>query len=186
MRKQLPLYQSPAVPKLACGMDIYESRALLPKEQSAILLMLGPKNDIPLRCAAANVVAKLGLTQASPIMDGMLNGGALPHCLIDVFRASIASLRNQARDGELPHPEEQLMLLVGMRNSENPVERGCADRVLNAGDIKFGSPVPEFGAWKAEPEFEFRAGEEEKTAKWRGLARLKVAPKASKDETGSG
>ncbi len=187
MKKQLPLYKPPALPKLTVrAIDLFSSRELQPRERKALLSMLEPDRPINDRCAAAFLSAKLGMKEAGLAMERMIREGQAKNCLKERFILSIGALSEMERHGELPHPEEHLAILMRARNSDEPRERAFADLVLHSADIKFGTPVPDFAAFKADPDYGFR-DEARKLASWTGIPRLKAVPKKEPAaKTGSG
>jgi hypothetical protein len=175
------------VVKLACRMNAFESRELWPNERKSVLALLGPGHGCPLRCAAAHVACTLGLTEAVPLMKSMAAHETGMNPILKIaFGIAQKRFAEMERHGEIPRPLEHMMLLIGMRNSDNPRTRRQADMVLGASHIRYNVPSQEFSGMKLEPDFQFRDGEEAKQERWLNLPHLRKAHKVANHKAGEG
>jgi hypothetical protein len=127
-------------PKLHhANIEMYDSRPLLLKERKSLLALLQPGHDDETRCAAAHVILRLGIEEAGPLMKGLR--AQAPPIVQSAFDLAIRFMKRMETRSEIPHPGEQLGVLMVMRNSDKSAERHYADIVLQKADIKYGTPL---------------------------------------------
>ena len=124
---------------------MYPFPSLAPKEKDSLLGLLQPEHDGETRCAAAQVILRLGIVETIPMMSEMR---AAAHPIVrSAFDLAMRFMRRMKSHSEIPLPEEQLGILMVMRNSNEPKERHYADIVLNKANIMYGTPMlqPDLG-----------------------------------------
>ncbi len=126
-------------PKLGLHLDLYHSRPLRSKEKDALLGLLQPEHDDETRCAAAQVILRLGIEEAVPAMKDMR--AAAPLIVQSVFDLAMRFMTRMKSRSDIPLPEEQLGVLMMMRNSEKSIDRHYADIVLQKARIMYGTPL---------------------------------------------
>jgi hypothetical protein len=128
-------------PKLGeqVSMDMFHSRPLRSKEKTALLDLLQPGHDDETRCAAAQVILRLGIEEAIPIMNELR--AAAPPIVRSAFQLATRFMKGMKSRSCTPLPEEHLGVLMVMRNSNESLDRHYADIVLQQADIKYGTPL---------------------------------------------
>jgi len=121
--------------------ETVEARALRLDECERIVSLL-KEDKVDVKCAAAYVIGRLGIEEARPVLENALKRARSP-VVKYMFEFALASFDVMREFHSFPKPEEQLPMLLKMRESDNPVECKLADIVLEKADIWCETVDPE-------------------------------------------
>ncbi len=140
--------------------DIICSRALDARERKKVLALLKPGRPSLSRCAAAHVIAELGMVKALPLFKKMLNQGISSPSVRGAFEFAVMRIEGMKRHRETPHAHEHIAILRGMMCSHQDIVRFLAQKVLAEADIKHGTvPGWTLPSWESEKDFRDDTGE---------------------------
>lgn len=114
---------------------LVDARALRLDEKERLISLLR-EGRVEVRCAAAYVVGMLGIEEARPVMEKTLKRIRSP-LVKYMFEFALASFDVMREYGSFPKPEEQIPMLLEMRNSHDLVVCKLTDIVLGKADIRF-------------------------------------------------
>ncbi len=96
-------------------------------------------DSVEARCAAALVVARVGLEEALPALRDALSRDITEPLVRCTLTYALECLSGMVARGTVPEKELQLKRLLRMRDSVIPIERRFADIVLEKADVKYGT-----------------------------------------------
>jgi hypothetical protein len=117
--------------------ELIDGRALRPGETERIVAMLSYKS-VHARCAAAYIIARLGIGEALPELRKGLKK-TKSSTVSYMFELALSCLQIQEQCNCRPEKSVQLLTLMKLRTSGNEEEAKFADIVLKRADIKYGT-----------------------------------------------
>ncbi len=130
------------------------SRALTGPERTRMLALLKPDQSSLTRCAAAHVIAELGMVKALPLLKRMIGSGIRSPHVKAAFEFAVRRIDVMKAQDDCPNSHEHLAILRKMMSSHQSVVRFLAEKVLTEANIKHGTiPGWTIPGWASERDF---------------------------------